>query len=63
MEHTKCMFHVCVEVIPENLALLSLVLLGHTNSYSVQMIPLVLARNTYLVHTFIDLASSMHLAS
>lgn len=48
---------------PENLASLSLLLLGLANSYSVQMVPLVLASDTYLAHTFTDLASSMHLAS
>lgn len=45
------------------LGFMSLSLLGLTNSYSVQMVPLVLASNTYLVHTFIDLASSIHLSS
>lgn len=51
-----------MEATPENLASLPLSLVGLTNRYSVQMVPLVLASNTYLVRTFIDL-TSYHLAS
>lgn len=46
-----------------HLASLSLLLLGPSSSYLVQIVPLVLASSTYLAHTFIDPASPMHSAS
>lgn len=47
-------------VILVHLASLSLLLLGPSSSYLVQMVPLVLTSSTYLAHTFTDPASPMH---